>query len=178
MLDIYEDLGMHIRILSGYGLAYNKFCCGGMLFSRWQLRNLLWCLSSNEHHEMSIDAKIGNKEIMDFDDLHQDPDPQYHLPKRASKSPKPRDSRRSQSLSKSPKLHDSRRSKSPSKSPKLRDSRRSKSMSKSPEPRNSRRSPSRSKSPKPRNSRRSPSRSRSRSRSGSLSRSSCSSGLL
>lgn len=67
MLDIYEDLGMHIRILSGYGVAYNKCCCGGMLFSRWQLRNLLWCLSSNEHHEMSIDAKIGNKKIMDFD---------------------------------------------------------------------------------------------------------------
>uniref|UniRef100_A0A3Q7HJW1 Uncharacterized protein n=1 Tax=Solanum lycopersicum TaxID=4081 RepID=A0A3Q7HJW1_SOLLC len=50
-------------------------------------------------------------------------------PKRVSKSPKPRDSRRSQSLSKSPKPRDSRRSESPSKSPKLRDSRRSKSMS-------------------------------------------------
>lgn len=52
---------MHIRILSGYGLAYDKFCCGGMLFSRWQLRNLLWCLSSNEHHEMSIDARSGTR---------------------------------------------------------------------------------------------------------------------
>ncbi|XP_059298035.1 serine/arginine-rich-splicing factor SR34-like isoform X1 [Lycium ferocissimum] len=74
-------------------------------------------------------------------------------PKRASISPKPRDSKRSRSLSKSPKP---------------RDSRRSKSVSKSPEPRDSRRSRSRSKSPKPRNSGRSQSRSRSRSRSGSL----------
>lgn len=59
-----------------------------------------------------------------------------------------------------------------SKSPPPRDSRRSRSVSKSPKPRNSRRSQSMSKSPKPRISRRSQSRSRSRSRSGSLSRSS------
>ncbi|XP_016511522.2 serine/arginine-rich splicing factor SR30 isoform X2 [Nicotiana tabacum] len=57
-----------------------------------------------------------------------------------------------------------------SKSPPPRDSRRSRSVSKSPKPRNSRRSQSMSKSPKPRISRRSQSRSRSRSRSGSLSR--------
>ncbi|CAN4101929.1 unnamed protein product [Withania somnifera] len=91
-------------------------------------------------------------------------------PKRASKSPKPRDSKRSQSLSKSPKPRDSRRSKSLSKSPEPRNSRRSRSRSKSPKPHNSRRSPSKSRSPKPRNSRRSQSRSRSRSRSGSFSR--------
>ncbi|XP_009799458.1 serine/arginine-rich-splicing factor SR34-like isoform X1 [Nicotiana sylvestris] len=62
------------------------------------------------------------------------------------------------------------RPKHASKSPPPRDSRRSRSVSKSPKPRNSRRSQSMSKSPKPRSSRRSQSRSRSRSRSGSLSR--------
>ncbi|KAM3281620.1 hypothetical protein P3S67_027266 [Capsicum chacoense] len=48
-------------ILSGYGLAY-KFYCGGVLFSKWQLQNLLCCLSSNEHHEMSIDARLGKED--------------------------------------------------------------------------------------------------------------------